>query len=156
MPRKKSDIQTASLMDGIFATITVATGAFATALVLAAIALFSNTISMKWHFHHFLSAAIIALSNNVDNLGARLAFSVQGTKIHLLVNAWIALITFAISTLAAGFGGLVFSALGKSVASLLSMTMMVSLGLWMIVNANLQSWHERIHEDKDQSDIWQF
>ncbi len=149
MRRKESDIQTGSLMAGIFATIAVATGAFATALALVASAsLLSSAASMKWPLHHFVSATIIALSNNVDNLGARLAYSVQGTKIHLLVNAWIALITFAISTLAAGFGGVVISFFGKGFASFLSMAMLVLLGSWMIIHANLQSWHERIHEEK--------
>jgi hypothetical protein len=126
MRRKENDIQTASLMAGIFATIAAATGALATALALVAIASRpSATAIMRWQFHHLDSAIIIALSNNVDNLGARLAYSVQGTRINLLVNAWIALITFTISTLAAYRGEMIISALGNSFASFLSMAMLV-------------------------------
>lgn len=147
MRGKENDTQSGSLMAGIFATIAVATGAFTAALALLATAsLLSNAASMTWQFHHVLSAIIIALSNNVDNLSARLAYSVQGTKIHFLVNAWIAFITFAISTLAASFGWLIISVFGRSFA--LSMAMLVILGSWMIIHANLQSWHERIHEEK--------
>ncbi len=95
-----------------------------------------------------LSAIVIALANNIDNLGARLAYSVQGTRVSLAINAWIAVITLFVSTAAAYLGGTIMALLGKFFASFLAMALLVALGLWMILHARLQSWHERIHEEK--------
>ncbi len=145
----EDDADVGSLVAGIFATIVVAAAALAAAVALFLSALLlSKAASLQWPLHHLLSAIVIALSNNVDNLGARLAYSVQGTKVHLLINAWISFITLVISTSAAYLGVLVISLLGKNFASLLSMAMLVTLGLWMIFHARLQSWHDRIHEEK--------
>jgi len=98
--------------------------------------------------HRALSATVIALTNNVDNLGARLAYSIQGTKVGVAINAWISAITFVISAGAAWLGGIAVMSLGRVVSSLVAMAMLVSLGLWMILHARLQSWHARIHEEK--------
>ncbi len=136
-------------MAAIFATLAVTAAALIAAGGLAVIALLlSKAASIKWQLHHLVSATVIALSNNVDNLGARLAYSVQGTKVHLLINLWISFITFLISTCAGYFGGFIISMLGNTFASWLSMGMLAALGLWMIIHASLQSWHDRIHEEK--------
>lgn len=95
-----------------------------------------------------VSALAIALANNVDNLGARLAYSVQGTKVGVFINAWISAITLFISTAAACSGQALLATLGRSVTSFLAMSMLVALGTWMILHARLQSWHERIHQEK--------
>jgi putative sporulation protein YtaF len=136
-------------MLAISATVIVALGALASAIALT---LAASTLSMASSFplqlHHLLSAVVIALANNVDNLGARLAYSVQGTKVSVLINAWISVITLFISGAAAYFGGAIMALLGKFFASFLAMGMLVALGLWMILHARFQSWHDRIHEEK--------
>jgi putative sporulation protein YtaF len=38
--------------------------------------------------------------------------------------------------------------LGSEFASIVAMAMLCALGVWMILHARLQSWHERIHEKK--------
>ncbi len=96
-------------------------------------------------------AIIIALANNVDNLGARIAYSIQGTRVDILINLWISIITFIISASAAFSGAAVIGAFGKDIASLIAMAMLVGLGLWMIIQALRQSWHEKIHEEKTSS-----
>jgi len=35
----------------------------------------------EWDFHLYLYAILIALTNNVDNLGAKIAYSMQGARV---------------------------------------------------------------------------
>ncbi|BDV34604.1 manganese efflux pump [Methylocystis iwaonis] len=138
-----------SFASAIFVTITVAFGASISDATLVLLALLmSNAAHDQWTMHHVLSAVVIALANNVDNLGARLAYSVQGTKVSGAVNAWISVITLIISAAAAYFGRSIITLVGDKVASIIAMGMLSALGLWMILHARLQSWHERIHEEK--------
>lgn len=148
-PKPGDDSGGGSLKAAIFATLVVVVGALAAAaLVTLAATLLSRAENYQFHFHRLLSAIVIALANNVDNLGARLAYSVQGTKVSLAINAWISVITLLVSTSAAYFGGAIMALLGKFFATFLAMAMLVALGSWMILHARLQSWHERIHEEK--------
>ncbi len=78
---------------------------------------------------------LIALANNVDNLGARLAYSMDGVRVGLPANLWISLITFAISTAAAASGARVKGALGGQTASFIAMLLLAGLGVWMIFEA---------------------
>ena len=136
-------------MSALLVTVIVALGALASAVALTIVAsMFSLASSFPLQFRHLLPAVVIALANNVDNLGARLAYSVQGTRVSVLINAWISVITLFISWAAAYFGGVIMVLLGKLFASFLAMAMLVALGLWMILHARLQSWHDRIHEEK--------
>lgn len=61
---------------------------------------------------HFVYAFLIALTNNFDNIGARIAYSIRGIKISSLINLWISVITFVISFLAAFSGTLISGTLG--------------------------------------------
>ncbi len=133
----------------ILVTVIVAIGSLASAVAVMLVAsTFSLASSFPLQYHHLLSAVVIALANNVDNLGARLAYSVQGTKVSVPINLWISAITLFISGAAAFFGQVIMVLLGKFFASFLAMAMLVALGLWMILHARLQSWHDRIHEEK--------
>jgi hypothetical protein len=77
-------------------------------------------------------AIIIALANNVDNLGARIAYSMQGTRVDLPINLWISVITFVISASAAFSGAAAMGSFGKNFASVIAMGMLVTLGLAII------------------------
>lgn len=146
---QKDEARAGSFAWAIFATIVVAFGAFASdAAVVIFTLLLSSAANDRWTIHHLLSAVVIALANNVDNLGARLAYSVQGTKVSGAINAWISVITFFISAAAAYFGRSIIALLGAEFASILAMAMLCALGGWMILHASLRSWHERIHEQK--------
>ncbi|MFY9658880.1 MAG: hypothetical protein WAK01_20235, partial [Methylocystis sp.] len=87
-----------------------------------------------WSFRLFSYALLIALTNNVDNLGARIAYSFQGTRVSNLVNLWISVITFAISYAAAYAGTAAATYLGAA-ASAVAMVFLVALGAWMILQA---------------------
>jgi putative sporulation protein YtaF len=88
--------------------------------------------------HPFLSTVAIALANNVDNLSARVAYSLGAIKIGLSANLWITAITFVVSLFAAVMGAELTHALGSSFSSWASMTLLVTLGAWMIVQPRLK------------------
>jgi putative sporulation protein YtaF len=83
---------------------------------------------------HFFYAFLIALTNNVDNIGARIAYSIRGIKISIPINLWISLITFVISFLAAFLGTKISGSLGKQVSSIISMVLLVAVGSRMILD----------------------
>jgi len=90
-----------------------------------------------------LYALLIALANNVDNLGARIAYSLQGTRVSLLVNLWISIITFLISYAAASSGAAAIGYFGAQAAASIAMIFLVALGAWMILQARKPAWREK-------------
>ena len=88
--------------------------------------------------HHFLYAFFIALTNNYDNIGARIAYSMEGIKISTRINFWIAVITFGISFLAASSGTMIKGSLGKRFSSVIAMVLLVSIVSWMILEPYLR------------------
>jgi putative sporulation protein YtaF len=87
---------------------------------------------------HLMYTFFIALTNNFDNVGARIAYSMGGIKISTLVNLWITLITFVISFLAAIFGAMVTGSLGRRFSSVIAMVLLVAIGSWMILEPYLK------------------
>ncbi|ARN83258.1 hypothetical protein B1812_00705 [Methylocystis bryophila] len=85
----------------------------------------------------------IALTNNVDNLGARIAYSIQGTRVSTIINLWISIITFVVSFTAAAFGAEAIGYLGARAASMLAMGFLVAIGVWMIIQARKPAWREQ-------------
>ncbi len=101
----------------------------------------------------FLYAFFIALTNNVDNLGARIAYSIQGTKISTPINLWISVITFVISFFSAYSGTMISGSLGKRFSSILAMVFLVALGLWMILEQYLKSRRSKNTSAEDSASI---
>jgi putative sporulation protein YtaF len=85
-------------------------------------------------------AFLIALGNNVDNIVARIAYSIQGTKVNVLINLWISVITFMITTVAAFSGTMAAGSFGTKVASVIAMSLLIALGFWMIFKAQNKHW----------------
>jgi len=81
---------------------------------------------------HFLYAFLIALTNNVDNIGARIAYSIRGIKMTISINLWISLITFVISFLSAFAGTMISGSLGK-ISSIIAMVLLTAVGSKMIL-----------------------
>lgn len=82
---------------------------------------------------HFVYVLLIALANNIDNIGVRIAYSIRGIKISVPTNLWISVITFFISTFSAYFGSLISNFLSKDTSSIISMILLCAIGLWIIV-----------------------
>lgn len=82
---------------------------------------------------HFSYIFVIALTNNLDNLGARIAYSLRGIRITMRVNLWISTITFLISASAACSGTIVSGLLGKHNTSVIAMLLLSAIGSWMML-----------------------
>jgi putative sporulation protein YtaF len=93
---------------------------------------------------------IIAVVNNLDNIGVRIAYSIRGIKISTLINLWISVITFIISTSAAYSGTLVSEFLSKRLASAVSMLLLSAIGLWIIVEPFIKK-HQGTLEISDEA-----
>lgn len=81
---------------------------------------------------HVLYSLLIALANNLDNISVRIAYSIKGIKISTLMNGWISVITFVISTLAATSGHAISTILPGPTSSIISMVLLVGIGAWFI------------------------
>src|SRR5271165_4222011 len=136
MPEKPSKIAVPAGILGAVATLLLL------GLVLERTIHTSGGASGKWSFQIFLYAVLIALANNVDNLGARIAYSLQGTRVSVFVNLWISIITFVISFAAASLGAAAMGRLGAQPASVVAMAFLVAMGSWMILQARKPAWRE--------------
>jgi len=81
---------------------------------------------------HFLHILIIALANNLDNIGVRFAYSIRGIMISTRINLWISAITFVISYGAAYSGTAISGYLDKRLCSVLAMLILTAIGTAMI------------------------
>ena len=88
--------------------------------------------------HHFLYTFFIALTNNFDNIGVRIVYSIRGIRITTPINLWISVITFVISFFAAYSGTLISGMISKELSSLIAMLLLAAIGLWMILEPYLK------------------
>lgn len=99
---------------------------------------------------HLLYTFVIALANNLDNIGVRIAYSIRGIKIPVPKNLWISVITFIISGGAAYFGEFTSKYLSRNITSILSMLLLVGIGLWIITEPYIKKKKDKVEEaEKD-------
>lgn len=87
---------------------------------------------------HFMYTILIALANNLDNIGVRIAYSIRGIKITVWKNLWISVITFVISSFAAYSGALMTTLMNRRISSLISMLLLTAIGLWIMLGPFLK------------------
>jgi len=87
---------------------------------------------------HVLHVFIIALTNNLDNIGVRIAYTIRGIKISTVINIWISVITFVISYFAAYSGTVISGYIGKRLSALLTLILLTSIGSYMIYGQYLK------------------
>ncbi len=108
---------------------------------------------MKYLFY----TVFIALVNNLNNFGVRIAYSLRGIKITTFKNLWISVITFFISTSAAFSGELMSRLFSKNSSSVISMILLTVIGLWIIVEPYMKKDSDAskkgVH-DADSKSIW--
>lgn len=101
----------------------------------------------------FFYALFIALANNVDTIGVRMAYTVKGIKVSHAINFWIALIAFGISALASLSGELIASFLPAKLVSILSMVLLVLIGLWLIIEPYVNKPKKPVNRPPHMLDI---
>jgi len=102
---------------------------------------------------HFIYTFFIALTNNVDNVGVRIAYSIRGIKISTLINLWIAVITFVISFFAAFSGTILSGLISKQLSCLIAMLLLSSIGLWMILEPYVKKKNDHIADAVQRNNI---
>lgn len=96
-----------------------------------------------------LYTVFIALTNNFDNFGVRVAYSMRGIKISTPINIWISVITFIISAFAAYSGTIISGIFNKETTATISMLILTAVGSWMIFEQYIKGSNDSI-EDTDQ------
>lgn len=91
---------------------------------------------------------VIALANNLDNIGVRIAYSIRGIKIPVPKNLWISVITFIISAGASYFGEFTAKYLSRDITSIISMILLVGIGLWIIIEPYIKNKKEEVVAEK--------
>jgi len=84
--------------------------------------------------HNLFLTFFISLSNNFDNIGVRIAYSLRGITISNPMNLWIAVITFFITAFATYSGKLLSTLFTKQTSSMIAMLILTAIGLWMIID----------------------
>lgn len=83
----------------------------------------------------FLAILGIALANNLDNTGVGIAFGLARIRLAALMNLWIALVTFVMTTLAVLCGGRVAAFLSLPLAHALGGLLLCAIGGWMVLSS---------------------
>jgi putative sporulation protein YtaF len=84
----------------------------------------------------------IALTNNIDNISARIAYSIRGIRISIPINIWISVITFVISAFAAFSGTMITGFVSKRLSSIIAMLLLTAIGLWMMAEPYMKKNNE--------------
>ena len=100
---------------------------------------------------YLIYTVFIALINNLDNIGVRIAYSIRGIKISTAINLWISVITFIISAFAAYSGTLMSEFFSKQLSSAISMVLLTAIGLWIIVEPYIKRNNDFVKEPPDEA-----
>lgn len=101
---------------------------------------------------HLLYTFFIALANNIDNIGVRIAYSIRGIKINTLKNLWISLITFVFSSFSALAGAGISGIFNRKLSSVISMALLCMIGIWIILGQYIKK--ENMREEPDENNIF--
>lgn len=100
---------------------------------------------------HLLYTVFIALANNMDNIGVRIAYSIRGIRINTLKNLWISVITFFISSLSALVGTGITGIVSKQLSSVISMVLLTVIGIWIILEQYIKKGEKQNEQDEKEN-----
>jgi putative sporulation protein YtaF len=109
-----------------------------------------------------LTAFLIALSCNLDNVGVGISYGARGIRLPFHTNLYIALLTAAGTCLAMLLGEKTFLFLSPESGALLGGGILIALGAWVMVQETLFQSHPikevgkpDFKEDPAQKSLWQ-
>lgn len=91
--------------------------------------------------------------NNFDNIGVRIAYSIRGIRISTPINLWISVITFIISFFAAYSGSIISGVVSQQLSSVIAMSLLTAIGLWMILEPYLRKENNNTSESLQDKKI---
>ena len=100
---------------------------------------------------HIIYTLFIALANNLDNISVRIAYSLRGIKISNAKNLWISVITFFIASFSAFSGTMLTKVLSGKFSSILSMLLLVTIGLWILLEPLVKKEKNELIIDVNQT-----
>jgi putative sporulation protein YtaF len=108
-----------------------------------------------------LTAFLIALSCNLDNVGVGISYGARGIRLPLVTNLYIALLTASGTCLAMLLGEKTFLFLSPESGALLGGGILIALGAWVMVQETLfqspvkEARKPAFEEDAAQKSLWQ-
>jgi putative sporulation protein YtaF len=101
-------------------------------------------------FAHLLTALLLALASNLDNVGVGIAYGMRRVRVPLGSNLLIAAITATGTLVSVLFGNTVGKFLSHGLASVLAGAVLISMGAWVVVREAL-ALYQNSHQAPDQA-----
>lgn len=83
---------------------------------------------------HWITIIIIGIAANLDNLGIGLSYGVKQTKIPILSNVSIAIISMIVTYFAVWVGDTISAYVSVQIANVLGSLLLCAIGLWTLVS----------------------
>ncbi|MFE4897939.1 manganese efflux pump MntP [Peribacillus butanolivorans] len=103
---------------------------------------------------HWITIILIGVAANLDNLGIGLAYGVKQTKIPILSNITIAIMSMIVTYVAVIAGGTIIEYISPNIANLLGSLLLCVIGLWTLLSNRFSNQEflknpELIDEDRN-------
>ena len=94
--------------------------------------------AMKWFrgrlIMHWVTIILIGIAANLDNLGIGLAYGIKRTKIPILSNLTIAVMSMIVTYIAVKAGSTILEYISAHLASLLGSLLLCAIGVWTLLS----------------------
>ena len=101
---------------------------------------------------HWITIILIGIAANLDNLGIGLAYGMKRTKIPLLSNVTIAVMSMIVTYIAVKAGSMIITYISADLASLLGSLFLCAIGLWTLLSNKFSNKEFLEHPEQFDAD----
>lgn len=101
-------------------------------------------------YSHFLTAILLALASNLDNVGVGIAYGMRRVRVPVASNILIAAITATGTLVSVLFGNTLGKLLSYGLASILAGGVLIGMGAWVVVREAL-TLYQNAHQAPDRT-----
>lgn len=108
---------------------------------------------------HWITIILIGIAANLDNLGIGLAYGIKRTKIPILSNLTIAVMSMIVTFIAVKAGSTILEFVSPHLASLLGSLLLCAIGVWTLMSKRFSTngfLDNPEHFDEDKNHIISF
>lgn len=108
---------------------------------------------------HWITIILIGIAANLDNLGIGLAYGIKRTKIPILSNVTIAVMSMIVTYISVKAGSVILEYISADLASLLGSLLLCAIGIWTLLSqkfSNKEFLDNPEQFDKDKNHIISF